>query len=371
MRQWTERMRSFVGSPGSGERHSKLTDSSVNNEGALRPPAFIGHVEALEVGVHQRGQGGELHAAGAGGGGERREGVSTGRLDRSDRMMEACLRLVQAEWRRRHSRRYFDAWRDVHRLRDSLSAPEREIQRLKAELAYWRRSVDGARQVIDEQQRKIGEQALRIGALQKDLDVLRVGDHRAHAFFGVVEEQTRAISALQLQVAAMARLELSSGEEHSRALAGMAVRLADQARSLLLAMCERECRLDEHMLAHSEQQRALSAALADKARLEAEVAALLRPAEAPHANGAPARAAPHSGPAQTHQRSRSVGSLGAQLAKLSAEREGCVARGAVRSAWGSAGSSPQPSRTFAPSPHTPAVSESGGVTEHPDGDSEV
>lgn len=249
--------------------------------------------------------------------------------DRRDRVYEACSRLVEREWRRaRVFRVCFNAWREMLRLR--LSGPERRAQRLEAEVAYWRRSVDGARQVIDEQQRKLGEQALKIASLQKDHAVLTAEGHKAHAFVSTVEEQSRAVAALQVQVATMARLELSSGEEHSRSLSHAAVRLAEQARGLLLTMRDRERRLEEDLAAHAETEAALRAALAGKAALEGKLAAMLhhpparRNGERPDGGGGGSAAAEpqSSAPAQLHQRSQSVGTLGAQLARLSdAERE--------------------------------------------------
>lgn len=161
-----------------------------------------------------------------------------------DRLAERCLQLMARERARATRRACFHAWRELVYEKAPMSTSDLRIRKLQAEIAYGQRSLEGARQVIDEQQRKLGEQAHRIGALEKDHIALTSEGHKAHAFLSIVDEQTRAIGALQVQMAAMARLELNTGQEHSRVLASTAVHLADQARSLLLAMRDREKRLE-------------------------------------------------------------------------------------------------------------------------------
>ncbi|KAJ1624187.1 hypothetical protein T492DRAFT_1049142 [Pavlovales sp. CCMP2436] len=271
----------------------------------------------------------------------------------ADRLLGACLRLLERERRRKHVyRAFFDAWRSLS------NGPERQIQKLSAELAYWRRSLDGARQVIDEQQRKIGEQALRISSLEKDHSVL-TAEGRSHAFVEVVDEQTRAIGALQLQVAAMARVELNSRkEERSRQLART---LAEQARLLLLAMRDRERRLEAEAKAHKAAivETVLRRAFAEEKNvLEDRRARAFSPtsystpashspvlhlpplpqqpiSRAASANGdGEAAEVAHrqgeraiNGARMVHNRSRSLGTMGDRLSQLNAELE---ARGSGR-----------------------------------------
>ncbi|KAG8470924.1 hypothetical protein KFE25_009345 [Diacronema lutheri] len=321
-------MRGLLASPTGRERHSKLSDEPVltaDARGASVPAA-------CSPGAERDGAANEvaLSATRSRSGQAGRDSALEKGAHEPDRMLDACLRLVERERRRRQVyRAVFSAWRDV-------SAPARRVQRLEVELAYWRRSVEGARQVIDEQQRKLGEQALKIASLQKDHIALTSDSHRAHAFVGVVEEQTRAIGALQMQVAAMARMELSSGEEHSRSLASTAVRLAEQARLLLVAMRDRERRLDEEAAMHAHLELMLNGALDEKARLEARLADHLIHARATHAHVEHDQ--PNAGASHvrvTHQRSRSVPPLGEQLAQLSTEYEATKLRTAT-----SAGASP-------------------------------
>lgn len=193
-----------------------------------------------------------------------------------DRLAERCVQLMARERERATRRAFFRAWRELVYEKAPMSTSDLRIRKLQAEIAYGERSLEGARQVIDEQQRKIGDQAQRLGALEKDHVALTSEGHKAHAFMSIVDEQTRAISALQLQMAAMARLELNTGQEHSRMLASTAVHLADQARMLLLAMRDREKRLEAEAEAETaavlsipaDLELQLQRVLAEKAHLE-------------------------------------------------------------------------------------------------------
>lgn len=173
------------------------------------------------------------------------------------RLLQACLRHMRTAHASRHLRTVFLAWHAACKRQIAAVGPEQRIQKLEAEVAHWRRSVDGAREVIDEQQRKIGEQSLRIASLEKDVAALTHGE-RASALVRVVDEQTRAMSDLQLQLATMARAELGAREEHSRKLAQVSMHLAEQATRLAVAAKDRDVREQALAAARAASASALS-----------------------------------------------------------------------------------------------------------------
>lgn len=250
-----------------------------------------------------------------------------------DRLAERYLWSMARERGRVTRRACFHAWRELVYEKAPMSTSDLRIRKLQAEIAYGQRSLEGARQVIDEQQRKIGDQAQRLGALEKDHIALTAEGHKAHAFVSIVDEQTRAIGALQLQMAAMARMELNTGQEHSRMLASTAVHLADQARMLLLAMRDREKRLEAEVEAEAEARSAaglgspaelevmLQRALAEKAHLEQVLAGGWQPAvdglQSAAQSPSGSLASPLEGLARSRERSRTT--LGDALTQLFVE----------------------------------------------------